>query len=141
MKLTLKKWMEKVSQYMFKCERRTLLWTNPNGAGDSRTIALALSDYDFIEVVFHQPNTSGPIVPNVLRVKVGTFAYVTLFHGLATTGTNENTGSRMITANTNSVVIGNYAYKNRRTGGGLTVANGYCIPYQIYGIKSGGGST
>ena len=50
-------------------------------------------------------------------------------------GTNENTGARIINVSTSGVAFTDYTYKNRRTGGTLTVANQFCVPRRIYGIK------
>ena len=134
----LKKTIKDILTYILKVERKTLLWTNPDGSGDPQTIPLNLSGYDYIEVWFYDSMDADAMVPNTVNIKIGGHARVVLVHSIGNDGTNENTGSRMITANTNNVVIGKYAYKNRRTGGTLTTANAFCAPYKIYGVKRGG---
>lgn len=124
-------------------EFKTLLWTNTTSSDTfpAQTISLDLSDYDFVEVEFFDAAVADAFVPSELRIPVGQTRGVVLFHSLIGNGPNENTGVRMFTVSASGVAIGNYAYKNRRSGGTATTANYFCLPKQIYGVKLVGGGT
>ena len=115
---------------------RKLLWSDSASTSFSaQTVSLSLSDYDEVEVYFDGGGMYDVLLPNPLIVPIGEFRNVLLLHGVGSSGVNENTGARLITASTNGVTFGNYAYKNRRSGGTLTVSNGFAVPRKIYGIK------
>lgn len=130
--LDVKKTLAKI---LGQTEFRTLLWTGTYTTFAAQTIALNLNPYEFIEVWFYPGGEADPLLPNPLKVPIGELRHIALIHGLGVNGTNENTGSRQVSANANGAVFGNYAYKNRRSGGTLTTANQYCIPKKIYGVK------
>lgn len=117
-------------------ERRKLMWTS-NAYTDfaAQTISMDLSNYTFAEVEFYASSNTDIFVPNALKIRTGENGTVILMHNLKGNGTNENTGARRINVSTSGVAFTDYTYKNRRTGGTLTVANQFCVPRRIYGIK------
>ena len=117
-------------------EYKKLLWTN-NSTSDfaAQTISLDLTKYDCVEIWFYALTDVDPILTNVLTLEVGQKNRVTVIHSLGSAGVNENTGSRQAVVNSNGVVFSDYTYKNRRSGGTLTTANQFAIPYKIYGVK------
>lgn len=117
-------------------EYRKVLWTS-NTYTDfaAQTISMNLSNYTFVEVEFYASSNTDIFVPNALKIRIGENGSVILMHNLKGNGTNENTGARRINVSTNGVTFTDYTYKNRRTGGTLTVANQFCVPRRIYGIK------
>lgn len=131
---------ELIAKVLRQAEFKTLLWTNPSTSFTAQTIALDLTKYNFVEVQFYEDGTSDVMVPDILRIAVGQRGAVVYFHGLATGGVNENTGSRSFTVATNGITVGNYAYKNRRSDGTLTTSNQFCRPWKIYGVKVLGGN-
>lgn len=116
-------------------QTRKLLHTNTTSPFNAQTISLDLTDYDYVEVWFMQGGTSDGLLPNPLQVPIGEFRSIMNVHALLTSGVNENTGGRLVTASTTGITFGNYAYKNRRSGGTLTTANNFAVPHYIYGIK------
>lgn len=116
-------------------QTRKLLHTNTTSPFNAQTISLDLTDYDYVEVWFMQGVTSDGLLPNPLQVPIGEFRSIMNVHALLTSGVNENTGGRLVTASTTGITFGNYAYKNRRSGGTQTTANNFAVPHYIYGIK------
>lgn len=116
-------------------QTRKLLYTNTTAPFSAQTVSLDLSDYDYIEVWFMQGGTSDAILPNPQQIPIGEFRNVVVVHAINTSGTNENTGARLVTVTTTGVSFGDYSYKNRRSEGTQTVANQFAIPQYIYGIK------
>lgn len=118
-------------------EKSKLLWTN-NSANSfaSQDISLDLTNYDYIKVWFYPAATSDANFQNPVLVKIGERNDILYLHTMRADGVNENTGVRSVVASTTGVAFGAYAYKNRRSGGTQTVANQFCVPYQIYGVKN-----
>ena len=117
-------------------EYKKLLWSNnSSGSFAAQTISLDLAGYDCVEVWFYTSSDSDPLLTNVITLEVGQKNRAAIIHSLGAAGTNENTGSRQVVINSNGVVFSDYTYKNRRSGGTLTTANEFAIPYKIYGIK------
>ena len=115
---------------------RDYLWGNTATTFAAQTVSLDLSGYDYIEVWFYpNANAVDVMLPNPLMIPIGEERSIVEFHNLGGAGVNENTGSRNVKATTNSVVFGNYAYKNRRSGGSLTTLNNNAVPRVIYGMN------
>lgn len=140
MSLSLKNLLLKIIN---QAEFKTLLWTNPSsGSFSSQTISLSLSKYDAVEIWYYSTSTTDLLTPNPLRLKIGD-SYINrgvamVFHNLGGSGVNENTGVRMSTVSSTGVSFGDYYYKNRRSGGTQTMANQFCVPYKIFGVKFAG---
>lgn len=142
MKLSMKETMSNILAYLLKCERKTLLWTNPNPTSSfsGQTIAMDLSNYDAVEVEIAEPRPSlhyDAVVTPISTIKKDAYGYVLYLHTIRGSGANENTGIRRIHPTASGIIFEDYKYKNRRTGT-ITTDNIYCIPYKIYGIKLGG---
>lgn len=117
-------------------EYKKLLWTNnSNTTFAAQTISLNLTGYDCVEVWFYTSSDVDPLLTNVVVLEVGQKNRAAIIHSLGSAGVNENTGSRQVVINSNGVVFSNYTYKNRRSGGTLTTANEFAVPYKIYGVK------
>lgn len=117
-------------------EYRKVLWTSSVYTDfAAQTISMDLSNYTFAEVEFYASSNTDIFVPNALKIRTGENGAVILMHHLKGNGTNENTGARIINVSTSGVTFTDYTYKNRRTGGTLTVANQFCVPRRIYGIQ------
>lgn len=115
---------------------RDYLWGNSASTFAAQTVSLDLSGYDYIEVWFYpNANAVDVMLPNPLMIPIGEERSIVEFHNLGGAGVNENTGSRRVTVNSNGVVFGNYAYKNRRSGGSLTNLNNNAVPRVIYGMN------
>ena len=129
---------------MLKCyEEKELLWSNVYATASfaQQDIPLSLSKYDFIEVWFIGAGSPDVFIQNPLRVAIGGRNDILCLHTMRDNGVNQNTGVRSVIAASDKVTVGNYSYKNRSSGGTLTVANQFCIPEKIYGIKLGGGTS
>lgn len=63
MRSYLKEQVDKIMAYLFKVERRTLLWTNPSpdSAFPAQNINVDLSDYDEVEVIARHWSNNGTI--------------------------------------------------------------------------------
>lgn len=137
MKLDLKEWIAKVAG---QAEFKTLLWTNTTSPFNAQTVSLDLSGYDHIEVWFKSLiGTTDAMAPNPLEIPLNERREIIYIHNLGGAGVNENIGMRGVTVSSTGVTIGDYNYKNRRSGGGLTKANQFAIPIKIYGVKYVGG--
>ena len=118
-------------------EKSKLLWTNNSASSfASQDIPLDLTNYDYIKVWFYPAATSDVNFQNPVLVKIGERNDILYLHTMRADGVNENTGVRSVVASTTGVAFGAYAYKNRRSGGTQTIANQFCVPYQIYGVKN-----
>lgn len=136
MKLKMKETLAKILQYLFKCERRTLLWTNPNIEAnyDGGTVSLNLSNYDAVDILCY----AGGQIVDLLRVPVG---YTGKLHEVGGTG-GYNSGAitvitRLCTVS-NSGVVFTSAYLGFD---GQYMTQGFnhnLKPWKIYGIKMGG---
>lgn len=116
-------------------EYKKLLWTNSTSPFGAQTVSLDLSAYEYIEVWFGTLVTTDAMLPNPLEIPLGERREIACCHGLGDGGANENTGVRDVTVSATGVTFGDYNYKNRRTGGGLTTANQFAVPSKIYGVK------
>lgn len=118
-------------------QTRKLLWTNTTATASfaAQTVSLDLSYYDYVEVWLFQGATADALLPNPLMIPIGEFRNIILLHSINAAGTNENTGARLVTVSSSGVTFGNYAYKNRRSGGTQTTSNNFAIPQWIYGVK------
>lgn len=114
---------------------RNYLWGNSATTFAAQTVPLDLSGYDYIEVWFYPGYPVDVMLPNPLMIPIGEERSIVLIHNLGGAGVNENTGSRNVATNASSVVFGNYAYKNRRSGGTLTTLNTNAVPRAIYGMN------
>lgn len=116
-------------------EYKKLLWTNSTSPFAAQTVSIDPSAYEYIEVWFGSLTTDDAMLPNPLLIPLGERREIVVLHALGNSGTNENTGVRDVTVSATGVTFGDYNYKNRRTGGGLTTANQFAVPIKIYGVK------
>lgn len=123
-----------IQKVLKSAETKTFLWSNSATTFAAQTVSLDLSVYDYIEVWFYPNNAVDVLLPNPLMIPIGEERSILLLHNLGGAGVNENTGSRNVAVTSNSVVFGNYAYKNRRSGGTLTTSNDFAVPEKIYGV-------
>lgn len=103
-----------------------LLWTNPNptSAFAAQTVTVnGLSAYDEYEVLYKFHSTLAMLNAHKSKVGYGILLYI---HD------SGNTYRRNVTASGNNLTISDVA--------GSRDDNAYVVPYQIYGIKLGGGS-
>lgn len=137
-KAKIKSWLRRITKATVKSD---LLWTNTTGGTfAARTIPLSLSGYDYVQVFFNDNTQSDTIVPAPLLVPLGKKRDAVVFHSLASAQANANVGTRSVTATESGVAFGDYAYKTYPSGSTRTVANQFCVPYKIYGVKLGGGT-
>lgn len=125
-----------IQKILSSVEIKSLLWSNSATTFAGQTVSLDLSGYDYIEVWFYPSSYAVDVLlPNPLMIPIGEERSIVLIHNLGGAGVNENIGSRNVATNASSVVFGDYAYKNRRTGGTLTTLNTSAVPRVIYGVK------
>lgn len=132
---------EQLGKLLNKAEYKELLWTNTVATSSmaAQTIQLDLSSFEYVEIWFFQGGTADALVPNPLKIRIGEHRNILLVHSINGAGVNENTGARLVTASATGVTFGNYGYKNRRSGGTVTISNGFAVPRFIYGVKHVGG--
>ena len=137
MRSYLKEQVDKIMAYLFKVERRTLLWTNPSNIYGAGTVALDLSDYDEVEILAAGFQTSNYVYS---RCPIGKDGLIQVFTTSPDNASNAytfmNTASRHytvtqtgITFNNGQMTYAGSAYQNW---------NSRAVPLKIYGIKSGG---
>ena len=147
MKDKFKETLSSVLSYLLKVERKTLLWTNPSPtasySGGTPVSASVGADYDAVEISFILW-TGYQYICTVDRAEIGQ-AFVTT--SLASSN-NYAVGSRpdpLARAWDFTVANGVRIYggveANFASQGAFATANHVLIPYKIYGIKSGGGTT
>lgn len=109
------------------------LWTNssPDHDFSSRTVALDLSEYDYVRVKVS--GQVGSVNKRSFDCDVGEKMQVTLISN-AQTGSELRVLSRTITVKSDGVTFGQGCQHSIRTGG-LTWNNQYVIPLEIYGVK------
>ena len=113
----------------------TLLWTNPDPRGYfyAQTISLDLSKYDAVEILFKQDNNQSTTMTQ--KTLVGKDSKLMTYGG-------ENYPVEINARKLSTSSTGVYFYNGFRTSLGSTSgsqSSGHCVPYQIYGIKFGGG--
>lgn len=140
--LDLKKWMAKVSSFLTKAERRTLLWTNsaPSSNFAEQTISLALSNYDMIEVTYLSWAGFNYLNPVMLVPLSGSSDFAIMTSSSGTDGFYA--GYPYFMARSFYATPTGVTFQNGTGGwhGGVwTTRNDCCIPWKIYGIKVGGG--
>lgn len=135
-----------ILSYLLKVERRTLLWTNPSPTSSfaaQRTVSLDLSNYDEVEVSF-MLWTGYQQTSNIMRCKVGANAIVTAVASSNSyaVGSYPDPLARGMAVSVTGVQFGGGVESNPASGSNTyKYADHVLIPYQIYGIKSGGGTT
>lgn len=138
MKASLKEWMEKASQYLFKCERRTMLWSVRPSTFPAQTLLMDLSEYDFVDIVVNQ---TGPgSVTAVCRCKVGSNSALYIPYNNPNTATDAAHMANTITRTANVTPTGITFSSGQMiyNGSAFKDWDNRCIPEYIYGIKMGG---
>lgn len=128
MKLKMKETLAKILQYLFKCERRTLLWTNTSGSQTSYSNIANVSGYDFIEVWFERNGAY-----QIFRISAsvtGTIYFLPLWGDYIT--------RRAASITNNKLSFGNGGYFSNYNTGQFISGGNYAIPYRVYGIVGGG---
>lgn len=134
MKNKLKETLSNIMAYLFKCERRTLLWENPNPSAffSAQSIYMNLSEYDAFDVIvcdYAGDATRRLRWASMRCFKGGTFCVPILYWGGSRL---DNFSMRPFTFYDNRVdIAGGYNYSEAN--------NGNAVPVKIYGIKVGGG--
>lgn len=143
MKDKFKETLMNILSYLLKVERRTLLWTNPSPTSSfaaQRTVPLDLSNYDEVEVSF-MLWTGYQQTSNIMRCKVGANAIVTAVASSNSyaVGSYPDPLARGMAVSVTGVQFGGGVESNPASGSNTyKYADHVLIPYQIYGIKSGG---
>lgn len=130
MRSYLKEQVDKIMAYLFKVERRTLLWENPNPdtAFTAQNINVDLSDYDEIEVVAKHWSNNGTIAS--ARCKTTELGCI-----LVPNGASAHMAFRDWQGHTGYIYM---AQGRDLYGTSLSYSDYAGIPLRIYGIKSGG---
>ncbi len=131
MRSYLKEQVDKIMAYLFKVERRTLLWTNsnPDASFAAQTISLDLSNYDDVEIA--------------TRLYSGIISPVTLtrgIKGLRCSLQAIRNDSFWVQARDFYVTDTGVQFYDCKLSSSGTVYTDQMIPVRIYGIKSGGGT-
>lgn len=126
----LKEQVDKILTYLFKVERRTLLWENPNPdtAFTAQNINVDLSDYDEIEVVAKHWSNNGTIAS--ARCKTTELGCI-----LVPNGASAHMAFRDWQGHTGYIYM---AQGRDLYGTSLSYSDYAGIPLRIYGIKLGG---
>lgn len=143
MKLKLKETLAKILQYLFKCERRTLLWTNPSQSLGAVTIPLDLSAYDAVEVYATIIDNDGPAtVGGYFKANKGGSGIIQ-FGNLSLDNTSDAAHFLNLISRTFSVTNTGVTFSNGQmtyVGSAFPNWSGRAVPKKIYGIKMGGGT-
>ena len=141
MKDKVKETLSNILAYLLKVERRTLLWTNPSPGSDfaSQQVALSLNDYDEVEIVYVDYKLYSDVPPR-LRIPLNQYGSMIALFG----GSTYETGVPFF-ATRKAVAYPTYILFGQGNGShptlNWTVRNDMCIPWKIYGINQGGGTT
>lgn len=142
MKQKLKETLAKMLQYLFKCERRTLVWSSDSISTQAAGfVPMDLSGYDFVDILvgFVGSHAAGESTA-VCRCKVG-YTTILSINGHSSDNTSDaahfiNTCSR--TAYVTSTGITYSSGQMTYVGNAYPNWNNRCVPYAVWGIKSGG---
>lgn len=131
MRSYLKEQVDKIMAYLFKVERRTLLWTNssPTAVFSAQTISLDLSDYNEVEIEWlHNTGEQRSRLFNKGEVGASGLLFTVRTDSFAVQLRQFSSSASGITFTGGYVGTNAASYDN------------HCIPYKIYGIKLGGGT-
>lgn len=115
-------------------EKRKLLWTNarPTSTFAAQTVSLALSGYDFIEIVSRF--TTSNVGQTVEKCEIGSRVFVEKFYNATSTSNHASIMHRTADVGADGVTFADAKSKvtDENTS---TTNNSLLIPYKIYGIK------